>query len=705
MSNFRRYFENGLSPIPVKEKAKRPAINAWERFCIEKPSDELIDQWDEGSYNIGLACGPASGILVLDIDTDDKDFLNRFPPSPVRRRGKKGEARFFRVPQNCVDQVRSASLPNLDILWIGRQIVVPPSIHPEGMPYEWITPDTMFDFSVLDLPEIDVNFLNSLYQYSRENPLKTTGRNNKLKDIVCSMYGRGVTDDNSIVKEIYDFDIQYNKPRLFTDQKENNRAASEQDAMMNALKFVTSVKMSLIKSGAIKLSLESNEGIAIDITDEKIAEIKKAAFTPKPYPESRGIMAEFQKLCALKSAGNQDATSLGGAISLMSILASNKFVTKCRGLTTCPNTYVINLGYSSFGKEMAQSIINELLYDTNLLGSGNYKSAASIIMNLNKQQERLDVIDECSTILSAMGSKEGYAAQIVELLSELFTKGSTKYAGQSSLTNGERFGAAWNPHISILGSTTPKGFRSSVNKEVAAKGLLPRMLLFFQHDVGDYKGRKDRSDADKVFDRLKSMTDRFIALDKKIHPSFDQSPNLTAKHQGDDNEDLSMGYRYEHRVVEMTHEAHEMWLDYEHECHDKKRLDPEGFESAFIGRFAELTAKLALLDALSQGQSEIDVSNIAWGKAVVESQWHNAKPLFEEAHAESLIESEIIKILNFIKKNGIVKKNELKRKFQRVDARIYNQAISTLLETNQIKEFQQSTPDQRGARPTLYQAI
>jgi predicted nucleic-acid-binding protein len=216
------------------------------------------------------------------------------------------------------------------------------------------------------------------------------------------------------------------------------------------------------------------------------------------------------------------------------------------------------------------------------------------------------------------------------------------------------------------------------------------MLLFFQNDVGTYRGRKDRSDFTVMMEALKQSVDMVLAFDKRIHPDFNAETNLLAKNKGPKNEDKTFGFRYQQTIVPMTNEAHDFWLDYEEQCHDRKRIDPEGFESAFVGRFAELTAKLALLDAVSIGRPKIEVDSLIWAKEVVETQWHNAKPLYEVAHAESKTESDVLRVLSFIKNVGIIDRSSLLRKCQWLEKRLFDQAINTLIESSQIETVQDS---------------
>ena len=273
---FRKYFEQGYVPIPIHKGGKHPAIAAdWSKFCVSRPSDEQIDEWDEqrikNGWNIGVTCGPASGIVVLDIDVDDRAILDACPISPVARRGAKGEARFFRYDSS----VQSRSWPGLDIMSDGRQVLVPPSIHPvTKKPYIWLTPDTIESIKPEELPLLDLSFLNRVLPMLKSKVDTSTlngGRNNKLRDMISAMRSRG-EPEGKIVQEIYEWDLNWNTPRLFTDPKEQYKAKTEAEAKRAAWLMVSNVTRSLINSGAAILDDSENLVVHITAGQEKSAQ-------------------------------------------------------------------------------------------------------------------------------------------------------------------------------------------------------------------------------------------------------------------------------------------------------------------------------------------------------------------------------------------------------------------------------------------------
>ncbi|MDE2107149.1 MAG: bifunctional DNA primase/polymerase, partial [Patescibacteria group bacterium] len=129
----------GYSAIPLKVRDKRPFLNGWTEYGRALPDAETQSQWLEewAENNIGVVMGQASGVVALDIDTDDpviEGLLKSvLPPSPWERIGKKGKVwlyrwtpstRTFRIDLDGGDRV-------FELLAGGAQIVVPPSIHPD----------------------------------------------------------------------------------------------------------------------------------------------------------------------------------------------------------------------------------------------------------------------------------------------------------------------------------------------------------------------------------------------------------------------------------------------------------------------------------------------------------------------------------------------------------------------------------------------
>ena len=145
------YAAKGWRIVPIRPGEKRPALNSWQTIATNNP--DTITEWFSGPYHdhgIGIATGPESGIFVLDIDiaetkagdetlADLEEHYGRLPETLTVLTGSGGWHFYYRYPTNL--EIRNDAGrrlgPGLDIRGTGGQVVAPPTIHPNGHPYEW----------------------------------------------------------------------------------------------------------------------------------------------------------------------------------------------------------------------------------------------------------------------------------------------------------------------------------------------------------------------------------------------------------------------------------------------------------------------------------------------------------------------------------------------------------------------------------------
>ena len=142
----------GYSPLPIIPGRKKPALRAWSNFCVEPITRPRIQSYGarRPRASLGVALGYA-GVIALDVDTEDADQLaaicQAVPPSPVAKTGAKGFTAFYRaalgasIPSRHYADARKRGIA--DLLSAGTQTVLPPSPHPAGNAYRWLTADTL----------------------------------------------------------------------------------------------------------------------------------------------------------------------------------------------------------------------------------------------------------------------------------------------------------------------------------------------------------------------------------------------------------------------------------------------------------------------------------------------------------------------------------------------------------------------------------
>ena len=147
----------------MKPGEKRPFLPKWEKYINVKPTLDEIEKWYKNLTNagIGFVTGGISGIVIMDIDNRSGDVekvyhdtLQKYPTQLVVRTGSGGYHLYYKHPGGKVGN-RVNILPGIDLRADGGFIVAPPTVHPNGKPYEWVLGGTPGDFPLALLQQDD----------------------------------------------------------------------------------------------------------------------------------------------------------------------------------------------------------------------------------------------------------------------------------------------------------------------------------------------------------------------------------------------------------------------------------------------------------------------------------------------------------------------------------------------------------------------
>jgi hypothetical protein len=208
-----RYAERGLDVIPLYGVDDRGACRCARPDCSspgkhpltphglkEASRDPLIlrDWWELwADANVAVVTGAISSVIVLDVDGEPGALtLGSLPALPAswHSRTGRGEHHWFRHPGGLVPNAVRLR-PGLDFRGDGGYVVVPPSRHVTGRPYEWIVgPD---DATLADPP----SWLLDLVQAPRPLEETTTpasvipegARNETLYRLARSLKAKGLS--------------------------------------------------------------------------------------------------------------------------------------------------------------------------------------------------------------------------------------------------------------------------------------------------------------------------------------------------------------------------------------------------------------------------------------------------------------------------------------------------------------------------------
>jgi hypothetical protein len=204
--------ERGYHVFPCQPRDKRPLTSNGFKDST-RDERQILHWWDQHpDANVAVDCG-GTGIVVFDIDAkhgaDPEDVLadhdlygapvvltgeapepgGSFPRSLP---GVRGAQVFFRGAERTTDKL---TVPGTEIRSIGAYVVVPPSVHPSGVPYEGDLP------AVRDLPATPA-WLTNLIQPTSNGPAAEISavipkgeQHHTLVSLAGSMRRRGMDAD------------------------------------------------------------------------------------------------------------------------------------------------------------------------------------------------------------------------------------------------------------------------------------------------------------------------------------------------------------------------------------------------------------------------------------------------------------------------------------------------------------------------------
>lgn len=136
-----QFAEAGCAVLPCGGvDGKRPLVKNWNKWS-RPTSHGGVDRFREkfSAENIGLVCGPASGITVIDLDDPElyEDALQCFGGTALQARSPRTGGGFHLYYRHAGENGRA--FPGSDIKAKGGFVIAPPSLNPKMQhQYQWI---------------------------------------------------------------------------------------------------------------------------------------------------------------------------------------------------------------------------------------------------------------------------------------------------------------------------------------------------------------------------------------------------------------------------------------------------------------------------------------------------------------------------------------------------------------------------------------
>lgn len=153
-----------LVPLRYGHMAKVPAIEGWQLVEVtEEKLDYWAETFPGCGWGLLLG-EKSSGICCVDIDTDDPEMNDRIlnyldVPTFCAKRGAKGFTFFFRLLDGIKPEhklihsfkIRGHQKPVVEVFLGNKQTVMPPSAHPDGGFYHWLG-ENLFEADLDEAP-------------------------------------------------------------------------------------------------------------------------------------------------------------------------------------------------------------------------------------------------------------------------------------------------------------------------------------------------------------------------------------------------------------------------------------------------------------------------------------------------------------------------------------------------------------------------
>lgn len=540
----------GFSVIWLKERSKAPREAKW----TAQPTytfEELEASYRDGA-NVGVRLGKPSIVRkkylhVFDMDVRDPDFAERarkelimlaerpLEDFPTVISGSGGESRHFyflsdeHFPTKSLWHTKEKVVgadgkehwaAEIDLLGTGKQVVLPPSIHPDsGKPYRWEA-----EFDENDLPVLDPDLLKAVTgetDYVEDGNFEPLGL--RKSEVAAALeHIQHWADDHETWRNVgmalkHEFGPEGWK--LFDEWSKRGRGYNAGDNRLQYRAFRNDRRKPITMRTIMQAAHEAMRAIDMDLVREELDELSQEPREPKSLGKSamlklfveecgviekkketkgqvRGIPPHLLKVPGIlglavehynaTSVQHQPQFAVQTALALGSVVLARYWRTEVPNYTSL---YFVNLGHTGAGKEFCRTFLTKTLKAARverLMGPSQYTSEAAITGELIAFPRHVSVIDEFGKILGAQ--KAGPSVNAMEAQAALMTlwgaldsnfrpkaysmngKSSKQIAAEKSLMIDL-------PALSLVGLSTPETFFDALGQEDVASGFMNRLLV------------------------------------------------------------------------------------------------------------------------------------------------------------------------------------------------------------------------------------
>ena len=506
----------GWHLCPMEPGSKNPGSilgKDWPSKCSNDPA--VIASWPEGC-NLGVLLGSRSGIIDLEFDSDQGEMLvNSWledcgnPVTPCYKSAKSVH-RLFRWDEKFALEGAKFGLMGVEFRFgcNAAQSVIPPSLHESGVRYEWIVPP--WECEPIELPDLIYRqFLNMKRtseravakaavvdpRYTSGDSLLTKARNYieqryTWEEILASdgwkfVRNRGEAQDwyrPGKTKGSISGTVNFGGSktlRVFTTST-NLKPESSYDKF--AYLCATQYNDDCVKA-AFGLCPEDVLGRKqkqpVDLSKMLDEPLETDEFFEQMIPDDGLLRWVYEFYCSV-SQFPSPIMGMATALSFCETIFGRRLKSQTDLRT---NDYNIVMAPTGSGKEACETTIQKLFAATgfDLTHPPDVQSGNGLLAMVAAKPCGIWICDEFGKTLEAILEKRAnnHLKQIGTHLLKIYGKAGTTYGGAAHSAGAKN--AVSQPHLCLLGMTTPKVF-SSISADQVDDGLFGRLAFFVCQD-------------------------------------------------------------------------------------------------------------------------------------------------------------------------------------------------------------------------------
>jgi hypothetical protein len=669
---YQKYNQLGLCVIPEK---KGVPLFAWSEFMERLPTQPECESWEKSGHDgYGLVCGKLSGIIALDIDTDNQEVLDKVialaGKSGLVKRGSKGRTLFYRYEGQPSKSWKQDGKVIVELLSDKRKTTIPPSKHrTSGKEYIWESENYS------EIPLLGKGFVEMMEILFPSPKREVRAIEYVVEDVIgveeiaelldyCDpnmSYQDWVSIGMALRHEFGDaaFGLWDSWSSKGTAYKKNQMSVKWRSFNGDGYGIGTVVYFAQQGGWVKKYESVSHDDWKIDLSY-----LNKKTVKERKEIVAHGLVGEIADWITATASRPQPQLALGAALTFVGMVKGHKFETVTNLRT---NLLVMNIAPSGGGKDDPLKAIDILAsecgLDKHLLSEPT--AGTSLLKGLKDDAGRVGLwaIDEFGRYLAHVTSKNSgnYQKEIIDYVIKMFGRASGTIRGKKFAN--EKLNPRINivqPHLCVIGASVKEHITDNCTSKDAIDGFLNRWILFESVERPRMKIGKKRVEVPE-------------SIIRQIQKIIKDDPN-GAYPLGDDDKPIVRQVRY-------TPEAYAMVQQYQEEVEDLIDGSTPLLQALYTRNY-EHTTKVALI--LCDNEF-IRVQDLELAIAIVAE---SNKLVVDLAGGISDNEQEktVHKLLAIIKSHKLgISHSDLIRRSKFVNAKTRREILNDLTQSGEVK--------------------